>query len=247
MAQRRARRGNPKLAVAYLRASKDEQRLSPEAQSAAIEGWADKGDTSVVGWHSDHGLGGGLELEDRPGLVAALGQLRAARAGVLVVAKRDRLARDVAVVATIERDVHASGARVIAADGVGNGASDADQFLRRILDAAAEYERALIRERTKAALAAKRARGERVGSVPFGYVAIDGGRLVPNEGEQAVITAVRKLRRSGASLRRIVTECAERQLTSRAGTPLSLVQVDRILRATQAARPNPEVTHVTRA
>src|SRR3954469_11593790 len=100
--ERSARPGNPLVAVAYLRASTDEQRLGPEAQRAAIEAWAAREGVSVVAWHVDAGISGGSDLADRPALVAALGALRAARAGVLVVAKRDRLARDVAVAAAIE-------------------------------------------------------------------------------------------------------------------------------------------------
>jgi site-specific DNA recombinase len=89
--------------------------------------------------------------------------LRAHGAGTLVVAKRDRLARDVAVSALIERAVRESGARIVSADGVGNGDGAADAFLRAILDAAAAYERELIRARTRAAMAVKRAKSERSG------------------------------------------------------------------------------------
>jgi DNA invertase Pin-like site-specific DNA recombinase len=48
-----------------------------------------------------------------------------------------------------------------------------------IMDAAAAYERALIRARTKAALAAKRARGERSGEVPYGFRAVEGAAWRP--------------------------------------------------------------------
>jgi site-specific DNA recombinase len=89
--------------------------------------------------------------------------LRAHGDGTLVVAKRDRLARDVAVSALIERAVRESGARIVSADGVGNGDGAADAFLRAILDAAAAYERELIRARTRAAMAVKRAKSERSG------------------------------------------------------------------------------------
>jgi hypothetical protein len=57
------------------------------------------------------------------------------------------------------------------------------------------------RARTKAALAAKKARGERVGSVPFGYTLTEGGKLAPEPVEQVVAGKVRELRASGLSLR----------------------------------------------
>jgi DNA invertase Pin-like site-specific DNA recombinase len=115
---------------------------------------------------------------------------------------------------------------------VANGDSAADAFLRTILDAAAAYERALIRQRTKAALKAKRARGERAGELPFGFaLAPDGVRLEPAPTEQAVIAQVRALRAAGLSLRAVVAECAHAGLVSRAGKPLALTQVARIVRA----------------
>jgi DNA invertase Pin-like site-specific DNA recombinase len=226
---RRTRPGNPKLAVAYLRVSTEEQRLGSDAQRRAIGEWASREAVDVLAWHADLGVSGGRELEDRPALVAALGELKVAGAGLLVVAKRDRLARDVAVAAAVERAVQRCGARVVAADGAANGDGDADQFLRPILDAAAEYERALIRARTKVALQAKRARGERVGTVPFGFAVNAVGQLVPDSTEQAVIRRVRDLRAAGLSVRRVVAECRMEGLMSRAGTPFSVTQVYRML------------------
>jgi DNA invertase Pin-like site-specific DNA recombinase len=229
MTPRRCRPGNSKLAVAYLRVSTEDQKLGPEAQRSAIEAWAAHEGITVAAWHVDQGVSGGSDLDDRPGLVAALGELRALRAGVLVVAKRDRLARDVAVAATIERAARACGAKVVSADGAGNGDGPADAFMRTILDAAAAYERALIRARTKAALRAKRDRGQRAGAVPFGFTADAAGVLAPNATEQAVIAHVRELRAAGLPLRAIVRECSGAGLVSRAGTPITLTQVARML------------------
>ncbi len=226
--ERNARPGNPLVAVAYLRVSTTEQHLGPEAQRAAIETWAKREGVAVVAWHTDAGVSGGSDLADRPALVAALGELRASRAGVLVIAKRDRLARDIGVAAAIERAVKASGAKVLSADGAANGDSAADGFLRAMLDAAAQYERALIRGRTSAALQAKRARGERAGEVPYGYSATPEGRLLPNAVEQSIIAVVRELRAAGMSLRAVVSELARRGIVARTGRALQLTQVARI-------------------
>jgi DNA invertase Pin-like site-specific DNA recombinase len=231
---RRARPGNARLAVAYLRVSTDEQKLGPEAQRATIEAWAAREGVSVVAWHIDAGVSGGLDLGDRPALVAALADLRAVHAGLLVVAKRDRLARDVAVAATVDKAVAAAGARVASADGAGNGDTPADAFMRTLLDGAAAYERALIRARTKAALAAKRARGERAGEVPYGFTADVAGRLTPNAAEQQVLSVVRDLRAAGLSLRAIVTELGGRGLASRVGAAFQLTQVARMAKGAAA-------------
>ncbi len=71
-----------------------------------------------------------------------------------------------------------------------------------MIDVFAQYERAIIRSRTKAALAVKKANGERVGGVPYGY-RDNGGKLVEDEREQATVARARKLRAKGNSLRAI--------------------------------------------
>lgn len=227
---------DPRTAVAYLRASLEDMRLGPEAQRAQIEAYAAREGITIAAWHVDQGVSGGADLEDRPGLVAALGDLRAHRAGLLVVARRDRLARDVYVAATIERAAAGAGARVVAADGTANGDTAADAFMRTILDGAAAYERALIRGRTRAALAAKRAKGERTGECPYGYtVADDGKTLVADEAEQAVLAEVRALRDAGLSHRAIVALLASKGFVNRAGKPHAKTAVTRMLAESKGA------------
>lgn len=217
------RRGDPCKAVAYLRVSTVDQHLGPEAQRASIEAWAAKAGVEVVAWQTDQGVSGGSDLEARPGLVAALAELRVLGAGVLVVAKRDRLARDVYVAVTIERAVDHGGARVVCADGVGNGETPADAFMRTILDAAAAYERALIRCRTVAALSVLRARGERVGAVLYGFqLSANGRTLEPNPGEQQSLAELRTMRDAGLPYRQIRHEATRRGIVSRKGRPFSL-------------------------
>ena len=225
------RSGDSSVAIAYLRASTEDQRLSPEAQRASIEAWALAQGVAVVAWHVDAGVSGAADLADRPALVAALAELRLHRAGIFVVAKRDRLARDCYVAATIDRAVAAQGARVASADGTGNGDTPADAFMRSVLDAAAQYERGLIRARTKAALAAKKARGERTGTVRYGYTADASGRLVECPVEQAVLAQVRALDAAGLSQRAIVAELQRAGFLGRTGKPLARTQVQNILAA----------------
>ncbi|MFA5787693.1 MAG: recombinase family protein [Actinomycetota bacterium] len=221
--------GSTKMAVAYLRASKDEQRLSPEAQRASIEAWSRREGIAVVAWHTDH-ICSVTEIEGRDGLVAALADLRTLGAGVLVVAKRDRIARDVVLAATIEREVGARGARIASVAGEGTeGNGPSDQLMRGISDLFAQHERALIRARTTAALAAKKAKGERVGSVSYGYSLSDDGKtLVQNTAEQAVIARVREARSNGMSLRDIASALSAEGLCSRTGKAFVAVQIARM-------------------
>ena len=227
----RVRPGDPSRAVAYLRVSTEEQHLGPEAQRMAIARWAELAKVAVVSWRTDAGVSGAADVGDRPSLEDALDDLTAHGAGVLVVARRDRLARDVVIAATIERAAARCGAKVLSADGVGNGDSPADQFMRTILDGAAAYERALIRARTRAALKARRAQHKRAGEVPWGYGAEADGSLRDHPDERAVVERVVSLRAEGRSLRGIVKALGDDGARSREGTPLGLTQVARILRA----------------
>jgi DNA invertase Pin-like site-specific DNA recombinase len=182
-------------------------------------------------------VSGGLAIEDRPVLLEAVASLR--RGDVLLVAKRDRLGRDVIAVAMLERLVAKRGARVISAAGEGTESDDpAGLLMRRLIDSFGEYERLLIGARTRAALAAKRRRGERVsGSVPFGFaLAADGRTLIPSAAEQQTIATIVALRSAGASMSEIAGELNDRGVTTRAGSPWRFEYVRRVLkRATSAA------------
>lgn len=122
-----------------------------------------------------------------------------------MVAKRDRLGRDPLVVAMVERAVQRKGARIVSAAGEGTDSdSPSDVLMRRMVDAFAEYERLVIGARTRAALQAKKARGERTGSILYGFrLADDGVNLVRDEVEQEAITMIRELNGKGLSLRNI--------------------------------------------
>lgn len=188
-------------AVAYLRVSTDEQSL--DAQRDACARWARANGAEIRAWHSDEGRSGSLEPEKRPGLLAALGDL--ARGEVLLVAKRDRLARSVLVAATLERYVSRAGADIACADGVGNGSDPSDVLLRQLVDAFAQYELGMIRLRTGAALAAKKRRGERwTGVAPYGWKwGPAGSPPEPVTEEQDAILRAKALRAAGRSLREI--------------------------------------------
>ncbi len=222
--------GSATVAVGYVRVSTDEQRLGPEAQRAAIESWAAREGVRVAAWHVDQGVSGASAIEARAGLCAALASLREHGAGVLVVAKRDRVARDVVVAGLVDRAAAAAGARLVTADGTANGDTPADAFMRNVVDAASQYERGLIRARTKAALAAKSAKGERVGSVPYGYeLAADGVHLVALESEQATIAHALRLAGTGIALRAVAAELARAGRVSRTGRAFVAVQIARII------------------
>jgi DNA invertase Pin-like site-specific DNA recombinase len=226
-------------AVAYLRVSTEQQAdsgLGLEAQQASVTAAANRLKLPLVQTFVDAGTSGSLVIEDRPVLLDAVAALK--RGDVLLLAKRDRLGRDVIAVAMIERLVAKRGARIISAAGEGTESDDPSGILmRRLIDSFGEYERLIISARTRAALAAKRRRGERVsGVVPFGYVlAADRKTLNADADEQSTIELIRSLRASGLSMPAIADELNRRGLRTRAGSPWRFEYVRGVLKRNTAA------------
>ena len=200
----------PPRAFSYVRVSTDEQTksgLGLDAQREAIQRTADRLEMPLVAEFADEGVSGGCSFDKRLGLIRALDTLR--KSDVLIVAKSDRLARDVMLSAWIEKEVTKRGARIVSAAGEGTENEDVNDptslLMRRIVAAFAEYERSLIRARTKAALAVKRKRGEKTGGdVPFGFrLARDRKTLLHHKREQAIIGRIRRMRDGGKTLRTI--------------------------------------------
>jgi DNA invertase Pin-like site-specific DNA recombinase len=145
--------------VAYLRVSTQRQQrsgLGIEAQRATIARFAEAEGLSIIAEYVEAETGKGSDaLERRPQLATALTAAKAAKCCV-VVSKLDRLSRDVAFVSGLM----AQRVPFIVAE-LGR---DADPFMLHLYAALAEKERRLISERTRAALAAKRTGGARLGN-----------------------------------------------------------------------------------
>jgi DNA invertase Pin-like site-specific DNA recombinase len=222
-------------AIGYVRVSTDQQAesgLGLEAQEAALRSAASRLGLTLACIRVDAGTSGKLAIEDRPVLLDAVATLK--RGDVLLVAKRDRLGRDVIAVAMIERLIERKGARVVSAAGEGTDSNDPTAMLmRRIVDAFSEYERLLIAARTRAALAAKRKRGERVsGILPFGYqLGGDGKTLEPVAAEQATMTLIRSLRNNGHSFQAIADRLNEDGIFTRSGSRWRLQYIASVVKA----------------
>ncbi|TCO07168.1 recombinase family protein [Camelimonas lactis] len=148
-----------KAAVAYLRVSTERQGrsgLGLQAQREAIEKFASSEGFTIAAWFDETETGKGSDaLARRPVLGKALVEARRIK-GPVIVAKLDRLSRDVAFVAGLMTQ------RVPFI--VAELGADADPFMLHIYAALAEKERALISTRTKAALKAKKAAGAVLGN-----------------------------------------------------------------------------------
>lgn len=222
---------NPLRVVGYIRVSTDDQQLGPEAQRLALDAWCVRHGAELVACFSDIGVSGAAPIEKRPGLLDALDALADLDAGILLAAKRDRLARDAMLAAMIERLVERGGGAVRTADDAGVGDGPEAALFRGILDCFAQYERGVIRARTRAALAVKRGRGEKTGHcAAYGLrLAADGAHLEADEREAGAVQAALSLRASGLSLRAIGSRLAAEGLHPRAGGAWQAKTISRMI------------------
>ncbi len=219
--------------IGYIRVSTDQQAesgLGLEAQKNAIESYAQKVGQLIADFYSDEGSSGSLSLEKRPGILNAINALE--KGDILAVAKRDRLGRDPLVLAMIESAIARKSARIISAAGEGTDNDDPSSILmRRMIDAFAEYERLIIKARTKAALRVKKEKGQRVGHIPYGYkLAQDGIHLEEKEDEQETIKQIKKLRIKGYSIRETALRMNNKQQFNRDQSKWNHASIFRVLK-----------------
>lgn len=140
--------------IAYYRVSTDRQGrsgLGLEAQKKAVMDYLNGGSWELIEEFTEVESG---KRADRPELKAALAACKK-HGAKLIIAKLDRLSRSVAFISTLME----SGADFLAAD-----MPEANKLTVHILAAVAQHEREVIGQRTKAALAAAKARGKTLGN-----------------------------------------------------------------------------------
>ena len=210
-------------AIGYIRVSTVDQAdsgLSLEAQQGRIRAWSDANGYALVDVFIDAGISG-KRADNRPGLQDALNVACKVRGTALVVYSLSRLARSTTDAIAIAQRLEKAGADLVSLSERIDTTSAAGKMVFRMLAVLAEFERDLVSERTTAALAVKRANGQRVGSVPYGFdLADDGTTLVPNESEQAVIADMKAMRTTGRKLKQIANALTERGVPTKTGKSL---------------------------
>ncbi len=224
--RRRSRTAPAGSVIAYIRVSTDDQAATGvglEAQRAAIEAEADRRGWTVVGWYADEGISGGKSVECRPGLAAAIEAIEDAEAAILMVAKTDRVARGLRTLLDVIDRVEAARGAVVSVDNTIDTSTAAGRFTTQIMGGVAELERALISDRTKAALAVKRANGVRLGR--------------PSALPREVVARIVAAKASGASLRAIAAELTAGAVpTAHGGAKWHAATIKRVLEGQVAER-----------
>ena len=187
--------------VGYMRVSTAEQAdsgLGLAAQRAAIELEVERRGWRLVATHEDAGASG-KSLANREGLRAALRVVRGGDAQALVVAKLDRLSRSLLDFASLMEQARRERWALVALDLGVDTTTPAGEMIANVMATFAQFERRLIGQRTKDALAVKRAEGVQLGRPP----------AVPD----AVARAISDLRRAGGTWASIAAHLDE------SGTP----------------------------
>lgn len=203
--------------VTYLRVSTARQGqsgLGLEAQRAAVEKFVKERAGEINAEFVEVETG---KRNDRPELAEALRVAKKAGA-VLLIAKLDRLARNVAFISNLLE----SGVEICAAD-----MPEANRFMLHVMAAVAEHEARAISDRTKAALAAAKARGVKLGWAADGRKgdleaatksSIEIRVAAADRRAEQVLPVIRELRSQGLPLARVAETLNARGIpTARAG------------------------------
>jgi DNA invertase Pin-like site-specific DNA recombinase len=210
--------------VSYLRVSTDRQvrsGLGLEAQREAVANYLDGGQWTLAAEYVQVESG---KRSDRPQLVAALAACKKLKAK-LVVAKLDRLSRNLAFLAKLID----SGVTFVAAD-----MPHANKMTLQVLAVFAEDEREAISARTKAALQAAKARGVKLGGPKLAEARRSGwasNKAIADKFAANTKPIIEQMKASGVtSLRAIARALNARGVATARGGQWTPVQVSNVLR-----------------
>lgn len=177
--------------IGYVRVSTGEQGesgLGLKAQRTAIAAECERRGWDLVAIHED-GAASGKTLEGRPGVAAALALLDDGEADALVVAKLDRLSRSLLDFSGLMERSRKRGWALVALDLGVDTTTPSGEMVANVMATFAQFERRLIGQRTKDALAVKRSEGVQLGR--------------PKVLSRSVQKRIQKMHRDGLSLRAI--------------------------------------------
>lgn len=221
-----------KNAIVYLRVSTAGQvtdGVSLDAQESKARAWCELNDYQVSGVFTDAGISG-KSTANREGLKNALDAVK--KGDAVVVYSLSRLARSTRDMIEISDKLEKRGVDLVSVSERIDTTSATGKLMFQLIAAFGEFERNLTAERTTAALQHKKAKGERTGSIPYGFkLAMDKVKLLKDKTEQALIALVKELRDGGLSLRKIAAKVAEQGFKNRVGNAFNPKTISNILEA----------------
>ena len=196
-------------AIGYVRVSTEDQAkegVSLDNQKAKIEAYCQLKDLELLEIIEDAGIS--AKNLKRPGVQKVLRMARKKQVDAIVVYKLDRIFRSTVDALETTKMFDKWEVSFHSIEETLDTQSAMGRFFFTLTAALAEMERQIIGERTKAALAHKRAKRESTGGYapPYGYDLDDTGHLIRNDPEQKGIKLIRSLHEKGNSLRVICRE-----------------------------------------
>ena len=188
--------------ASYIRVSTAEQAnegVSLEAQYASIYECANRIKATIEFEHRDIQTG---KNRDRKGFEGAMGRLHSGEVDGLIVYKLDRFSRSLPDIANLVEEFNKNGWHLISVRENLDTTTATGRMIIHILGTFAQFERELISDRTREALAYKKMKGEVYGKVPFGYDRV-GDKLVINQREWDLTLHMGLMRRDGTSYGKI--------------------------------------------
>jgi site-specific DNA recombinase len=210
-----------RTALGYIRVSSEEQAdhgLGLESQRQRIRAYCEMKGLHLATIFEDPAVSGGKPLGSRPAGGRLLAEARRTKP-VIVVAKLDRLFRSVADAAQTITSFDRYDIELVAISEGFDMTNPYGRAMAQMASVFAELERAMIRERTRAAMKVKRGRKERIsGHAPFGWDFGKGGKLVENAKEQKAVAWILILHKRGESLRGIAQRLNDRGIEPKRAT-----------------------------
>jgi site-specific DNA recombinase len=199
-------------------------------QAEKISAYCRLHDLDLIGIIEDRGISA-KNIHGRPGFQQALDAVFAGRADALVVWKLDRAFRSTQDALTVAEKLNRKGKALVSICEKLDTTSAMGEFFFTLMASLAQMERKIVGERTRAALAQKRSRGEKTGGyAPYGFMVGEHGKLVEHPEERRAIRRMKELRAKGHSYQRIAVTLTREGFFTRKGTPFRETQIIRILR-----------------
>jgi site-specific DNA recombinase len=181
---------------------------------AALKGWP------APTFYVDEGLSGTKETRDRPDLRHMMAAVATGEIDAIIINSIDRLARKSRLTLELSEEMARAGVTLVSVKEHFDTSTPNGRLLFGFMAQLAEYERDLIAERTRAALAEHSRRdGESGGRLPYGYLREEEemGKLRVDLAQARIVRRIFKLRRAGLTLRAIAARLNQRHYASPQG------------------------------
>ena len=219
------------MIIGYCRVSSDKQAdvgMSLEVQESQIRKYAELYEIELM----DIVVDGGESAKNlrRPGMERIIDLMDSGLCSGVLVVKLDRLTRSVKDLCHLLERYFSKDKVLISVQEKIDTNSAMGRMVINVVMSISQWEREATSERTRAVLQHKKAKGERVGNIAFGYkLAPDGVHLKEHLREQEILKSITEMRKSGMTLDEISKDARLRGYQSRKGKPFSISSIHAML------------------